>query len=89
MYEEFTLISGYVCKGLFSIGEDGFGTRRMTSFCKLFGRYQDPERELHPIRDYLCTTDAKADSLARIAKKQQSFVVHMDADHPVWFTESV
>nr|VDD49874.1 unnamed protein product [Brassica oleracea] len=39
MYEEFTSISGYVCNGLFSIGEDGFGIRRMTRFCKLFRRY--------------------------------------------------
>nr|VDD52036.1 unnamed protein product [Brassica oleracea] len=46
MHEEFTSISGYICNGLFSIGEDGFGTRRMASFCKLFGRHQDPEREL-------------------------------------------
>ena len=33
------------------------------------------------------TQNSKADSLARSAKKQPSFVVHMDADHPVWFTE--
>uniref|UniRef100_A0A0D3BUK4 Uncharacterized protein n=1 Tax=Brassica oleracea var. oleracea TaxID=109376 RepID=A0A0D3BUK4_BRAOL len=59
MYEEFISISGYVCNGLFSIGEDGFGTRRMSNFCKLFRRCQDPEREFHPIRDYLCTEDAK------------------------------
>ena len=44
MYEELTLVSGHICNGLFSIGEDGVGTRRMTSFCKLFGRYQEPER---------------------------------------------
>jgi len=59
MYEELTSISGYVCNGLFSIGKDGFRTRRMTSFCKLFGRYQNPEKEFHPIREYLCTKDAK------------------------------
>ena len=29
MYEEFTSVSGYFCYGLFSIGEDGFVTRRM------------------------------------------------------------
>ena len=39
MYEKITSISGYVCNGLFSIGEDGFGTRRMASICELFGRY--------------------------------------------------
>ena len=59
MHEEFTSISGYVWNRLFSIGEDGFRTRGMTCFCKLFGRYQDPERELHPIKDYISTIDAK------------------------------
>ena len=59
MYEEFTSIPGYVCNGLFSIGEDDFGTRKVTSFCKLFGRYQESERELHTIRDYTCTKNAK------------------------------
>ena len=31
--------SGHFCNRLFSIGVDGFRTIRMTSFCKLFGRY--------------------------------------------------
>ena len=35
------------------------------------------------------TQNSKADSLARSARKQPSFVVHMDANHPVWFTESI
>jgi len=35
------------------------------------------------------THNSKADSLARSARKQSSFVVHMDEDYPVWFTESV
>ena len=35
------------------------------------------------------TKNSKADRLARSVRKQPSFVVHMDADHPVWFTESV
>ena len=30
-----------------------------------------------------------ADSLARQARMQLSYVVHMDEDHPVWFTESI
>ncbi|KAF3602236.1 hypothetical protein F2Q69_00038532 [Brassica cretica] len=34
------------------------------------------------------THNSKADSLARSARKQSSFVVHMDEDYPVWFTES-
>jgi len=34
------------------------------------------------------TQNSKADSLARSARKQSSFVVHMDSAHPVWFTES-
>ena len=34
------------------------------------------------------TENKRADSLARSARKQSSFVVHMDAELPVWFTES-
>ena len=34
------------------------------------------------------THNSRADSLARSARKQPSFVVHMDAE-PVWFTESI
>ena len=35
------------------------------------------------------TQNTKADRLARSVRKHPSFVVHMDANHPVWFTESV
>ena len=33
------------------------------------------------------TENLQADSLARSARKQSSFVVHMDAELPVWFAE--
>ena len=32
------------------------------------------------------TQNTMADRLARSVRQQPSFVVHMDADHPVWFT---
>ena len=35
------------------------------------------------------TLNTRMDSLARSARKQPSFVVHMDAELPVWFTESI
>ncbi|WZZ57222.1 hypothetical protein YC2023_057329 [Brassica napus] len=35
------------------------------------------------------TQNSRADSLARSARKQPSFVVHMDQNLPEWFTESV
>ena len=35
------------------------------------------------------TQNSKADNLARSVRKQLFFVVHMDQDLPVWFTESV
>ena len=35
------------------------------------------------------TQNSKTDRLARSVRKVPSFVVHMDEDHPVWFTESV
>ncbi|KAL0897419.1 hypothetical protein Bca101_081380 [Brassica carinata] len=34
------------------------------------------------------TLNTKADSLARNARKQTCFVVHMDAELPVWFVGS-
>nr|VDC90709.1 unnamed protein product [Brassica rapa] len=34
------------------------------------------------------TENKKADSLARSARKQSSFIVHMDAELLVWFIES-
>ena len=35
------------------------------------------------------TQNSRTDSLARCVRKQLSFVVHMDQDLSVWFTESV
>ncbi|KAL0791234.1 hypothetical protein Bca101_007480 [Brassica carinata] len=35
------------------------------------------------------TENLRADSLARNARKQPSFVVHMDAELPFWFAESI
>ena len=35
------------------------------------------------------THNTKADSLARSARKQPSFMVHMDVELPFWFSESI
>ncbi|KAL0749324.1 hypothetical protein Bca101_031327 [Brassica carinata] len=35
------------------------------------------------------THNSRADSLARNARKQLSFVIHMDANLPVWFAKSI
>nr|VDD00199.1 unnamed protein product [Brassica oleracea] len=35
------------------------------------------------------TANLRADTLARSARKQSSFVVHMDPELPIWFTESI
>ena len=35
------------------------------------------------------TENLQADSLARSARKQSSFVIHMDAELQIWFTESI
>ena len=37
----------------------------------------------------LRTANLKADSLSRSARNQPSFVVYMDAELPLWFTESI
>ena len=85
MYAKFTSVSDHICNGLFSIGKYGFRTIRMTSFCKLFGRYQDPERMFHNsnIIHVPRTHNTQADCLAHSDRKQPSFVIHMDAELPV------
>ena len=82
-------MSNLSCNGLFSIDEDGFGTRRMICFCKLFGRYQDPQIKFHSLRvhSYTLTHNTRIDNLARVARQQSSYVVYMDTDLPSWFTE--
>ena len=91
VYEELISVSGHVYYGLFSIGEDGFWIRKMAGILKLFGRHKSfeekfPQSEIiHVPR----TENLQADSLARSAREQLSFVVHMDAKLPVWFAESV
>nr|VDC96053.1 unnamed protein product [Brassica oleracea] len=35
------------------------------------------------------TENLRAGSFARSARKQPSFVVHMDVELPIWFTESI
>ncbi|KAL0673460.1 hypothetical protein Bca4012_001441 [Brassica carinata] len=91
MYEEFTSISGYVCNELFSIGEDGFRTRRMSSFANYLEDVKNL-KESFTRSDIIYvprTQNTKAHRIARSVRKQPSFVVHIDTDQPVWFTESV
>ena len=35
------------------------------------------------------TKNSNADSLARSVRSQPSYIVHMDAESSVWFTESI
>ena len=89
MYEQFKTVYGYICSRLFSVSEDGFGTRRMTSLCKLFGGYQDFEEKFQQPKARSYTTDAKLKGGQPIthARKKPSFVVHIDTVSPVWFTK--
>ena len=91
MQEKLTIISGYNCNGLFSIGEDGFRTRKMVSVCKLFGDINSLKESFFSAEIIYVPRahNKKADSLARSARKETSFIVHMDQDLPVWFTESI
>ena len=57
MYEEFKAVSGYVWYGLFSISEDGVGTRRMTGFWQLAERYQVFTKKFSQLRNRSCTSD--------------------------------
>ena len=83
-------VLSHICNGLFSIGEDGFETRKMTSFYKLFRKYQDPKESfnnssiIHVRRTY----NTWVDCLAHSVKKPPFFVVYMDTELPVWFAES-
>ena len=83
------LVSFYVCKRLFSIDENSFGTRRMT----VFATYLE---DIHMLKESFSyseiihvprTQNTMADSLARSAQKQPLFVVYMDSELPVWFAE--
>ena len=59
MYEEFKTVYAYICNELFLVDEDGFGTRKMTSLCKLFGGYQDFEEKFQQLRAHSYTTYAE------------------------------
>lgn len=56
--EKFKAVSRHVCNGLFSNGEDGFGTRKIACFCKLFGRYQDTKEKFQSFKAHSYTPDA-------------------------------
>ena len=55
MYEELKTVPSNICNGLFSAGEDGFGTRGMASICKLLRRYQAFKRKLSKLRHRSCS----------------------------------
>ena len=59
MHEESSTDLCYFCNGLCSIGEDGFGTRRVASLCKLFGRHKVLEEKFQQLRDHSYTTDTE------------------------------
>ena len=59
MHEEPQTVLGYLCNGLCSIGEDGFGTRGVASLCKLFGRHNIFEEKFQQLRDHSYTTNTK------------------------------
>ena len=61
-YEEFKTVLGYVCNRLFSIGEDGFGTRRMASIWKLPGRHKAFKKKFPQLRHRSCTPDGEPTS---------------------------
>ena len=90
MYEESQKVLNYICNGLFSVGEDDFETRGVASLCKLLGRHNIFEKKFQQLRDHSYTTYAelKGGQSRTQWRKQQSFVVHMDAELPVWFVES-
>ena len=59
MYEKFTTVSSYICNGLFSISENGFGTTGIACLWKLFGIYQDPEKKFQPFKAHSYTPNTE------------------------------
>lgn len=77
------------CIGLFLIGENGFETRKIIRFCKLYIKHQDPTKKSFPnseIIHLLRTHNLMVDSITRNVRNQTSFIVYMYAKLPVWFT---
>lgn len=59
MHEESKTVYWYICNGLFSVDKDGFRIKRITSLCKLFGRYKDFEEKFQQFRAPSYTMNAK------------------------------
>lgn len=82
MYEKFTTDTGHICNGLFSSGEDGSEPEEWAAFASYFEDIKTLQE------NFLCsqiihvsrTQNHKADSLARSARKELYFIVHMDAE---------
>ena len=61
----------------------------MAGLCKLFRRYKVLEEKFQQLIAHSYSPDAESKGGARSARKKPSFVVHMDAEPPVWLTESI
>ena len=91
MYEEFKTSSGDVCNGCSQLVKMVSEPEEWPAFgsyledIKLLRRSFFNSDIVHVPR----TENLRADSLARSARKQPSFVVHMDAELPIWFTGSI
>ena len=48
-----------LCNRFFLVGEDSFGTRRLTHFCNSLGRNTKTEKKFKHIWDYTCTPYSK------------------------------
>ena len=59
MYEEFKIALCNICDRYFSIGEDGFRTRRMTCFFYVHGRHTHFEGKFKSLGDYTCSLNAE------------------------------
>ena len=62
VYEESATASSYVCNRLFSIGDDGFRTRRMTSVWVLSRGHQNFKRLVPQFRAHSCTSNEELNS---------------------------
>ena len=91
VYEKFASISGHVCNGFFSIGEDVSEPEELSAFVNYLEDINVLKKSflnseiIHVPR----MQNSKADSLARTVRKHTSFAIYMDAELPIWSTEPV
>ena len=91
MHEEFKTVYGYFATDCSQLVKMVFEPEEWPAFASYMEDIKVLQSSFHSseLIHLPRTHNSRADSLAHSARKQPSFVVHMDAELPVWFTESI